>query len=103
MSGASAILSTCIGVIIGCFLRRENREKFKLWSLRKTEPWREEQASLDLAWRVFARAHNKAGHRPLCSYDGWEKDLDPMEKVDLYEFPNGDPNAPPDCLEVKHG
>ncbi len=72
--------------------------QFKWWLLWKLEPWYEERASLDLAWRVFARKHNTAGKRPICAYDGWEKDLDPDEKADVYEFPNGDPDAPPNVL-----
>lgn len=73
-------------------------EQFKWWVVRVTTPWHEEAASLDLAWRVFARKHNTAGKRPICHYDGWEADLDPDEKADVYEFPNGDPGAPPNCL-----
>ena len=79
-------------------MRRYYVWRFKEWVVRVTEPWREEHASLDLAWRVFARKHNTAGKRPICAYDGWEKDLDPDEKAAVYEFPNGDPDAPPNCL-----
>ena len=57
--------------------------KMKNWLLRLTEPWREEQAALDLEWRVFAKKHNAAGHRPECWYPGMEPD--PMEKVALVD------------------
>jgi hypothetical protein len=70
--------------------------RFKWWLLWKLEPWYEERASLDLAWRVFARKHNAAGKRPICAYDGWEKDLDPMDKLELYDEREVDP----DYLEV---
>jgi hypothetical protein len=73
-------------------------QDFKRWALRVVEPWREEQASLDLVWRTFAQRHNAAGHRPRCMYKGMENDLDPDEKATMYEFPDGDPGAPPDCL-----
>ena len=74
--------------------------KMKNWLLRLTEPWREEQAALDLEWEVFARKHNAAGKRPMCYYSGME--LDPLEKVKVYEFPNGDEFADPDCLIRAH-
>ncbi len=76
-----------------------NRTQIKWWLVWKMEPWYEERASLDLAWRVFARKHNTSGARPICSYRGWEKDLDPDEKAAVYEFPNGDPSALPNCLQ----
>ena len=74
--------------------------KMKNWLLRLTEPWREEQASLDLEWRIFAQKHNAAGKRPLCWYPGMK--LDPLEKVEVYEFPDGDESADPDCLIRAH-
>ena len=58
--------------------------------LRLTEPWREERASLDLEWKVFARKHNAAGKRPECWYPGMEPD--PMEKVVLVDAREVDPN-----------
>lgn len=72
--------------------------KFKLWVLRKTEPWREEQAALDLEWRLFAQKHNAAGNRPMCMYEGMEKDLSPEGRVELYEFPFG-PDSKDDPLD----
>jgi hypothetical protein len=72
--------------------------QLKWWIVWKVEPWFEEQASLDLAWRVFARKHNAGGNRPICAYDGWEAQLDEDEKAMVYEFPGGDPGAPPNCL-----
>jgi hypothetical protein len=75
---------------------------FKWWAVRTTEPWREILASLDLEWRTFAQKHNAAGHRPRCMYKGMEHDLDPDEKATVYEFPGGDPSAPPDCLIEAH-
>ncbi|KKK57696.1 hypothetical protein LCGC14_3051870, partial [marine sediment metagenome] len=72
--------------------------RFQLWVLRKTEPWREEKASLDLEWRLYAQKHNAAGKRPLCWYPGMEEEkglqLDPEGKVHMYEFPIG-----PDSLD----
>jgi hypothetical protein len=73
-------------------------QDFKRWALKVVEPWREEQASLDLVWRTFAQRHNAAGRRPRCMYEGMENDLDPDEKATVYEFPGGDEAAPPDCL-----
>ena len=70
--------------------------RFKEWALRMTEPWREERASLMLEWRIFAQAHNAAGKIPKCWYKGIE--LDPHDKAEVYEFPEGDPGAPPDVL-----
>ena len=67
----------------------ERFARFKWWAVRVTEPWREEQTSLDLEWRLFAQKHNAAGKRPMCMYEGMEKDLNPNEKVELYEFPLG--------------
>lgn len=67
-------------------------KRFKNWALRVTEPWREERAANDLAWRIFAQRHNAAGKRPLRWYPGMEEDgweLDPKEKVEMYEFPLG--------------
>ena len=64
--------------------------KIKNWLLRLTEPWREEQASLDLEWRTFAKKHNAAGKRPKCWYPGMEPD--PMEKVALVDAREVDPN-----------
>ena len=61
-----------------------------------TEPWREERASLDLEWRVFAKKHNAAGKRPEGWYPGME--LDPMEKVTLWDEEETDP----DCLIEAH-
>ncbi|KKN92339.1 hypothetical protein LCGC14_0208300 [marine sediment metagenome] len=70
-------------------------EQLKWWIVRKTEPWREEKASLDLEWRLFAQKHNAAGHRPLCMYEGMEKDiLDPLDKLELYD----EHEVEPDCL-----
>ena len=63
---------------------------FKHWILRVTEPWREERAALDLEWKVFAKKHNAAGHRPECWYPGME--LDPMEKVALVDAHEVSPN-----------
>jgi len=71
--------------------------RFKEWALRKTEPWLEERASLMLEWRTFAQAHNAAGKYPQCVYKGME--LDPLDKTEMYEFPGGDPGAPPEVLE----
>ena len=64
----------------------------KDWLLDLTEPWREERASLDLEWRVFAQRHNAAGKRPMCMYEGMEEDLDPMEKVHLQDEEETEPN-----------
>lgn len=63
---------------------------FKHWILRVTEPWREERAALDLEWKVFAKKHNAAGHRPECWYSGMEPD--PNEKVALVDAREVDPN-----------
>ena len=69
--------------------------KIKNWLLRLTEPWREEQAALDLEWKVFAQKHNAAGKRPECWYPGMEEDgweLDPMGKVVLVDAREVSPN-----------
>ena len=89
-----------IGMLCATYLARptEYNARFKMWALRVTEPWREEHASLDLEWRTFAQRHNAGGNRPYCAYDGWEDELYPEQKVELYEFPNGDEGADPDCL-----
>ncbi len=76
--------------------------RFKWWLVWKMEPWYEERASLEVAWRVFAREHNTSGARPICAYNGWEAELDAYEKATVYEFPGGDPDAPPDCLAKMH-
>ena len=68
--------------------------RFQHWVLRKTEPWREERASLDLEWRIFAQKHNAAGKRPMCWYPGME--LDPMEKVEMLDL--DEPPIDPDYL-----
>jgi hypothetical protein len=97
-----------VGCLIGLLLvwatqwalSRESRRNFKLWAVRATEAWREEHASLDLEWRVFAQKHNAAGHRPMCAYKGMADD--PDRKLEMYEFPYGpDSKArpiPPDSL-----
>ena len=78
--------------------------RFKNWALSVTEPWREERAAHDLAWRIFAQAHNAAGKRPQCWYPGMEEEkgleLDPKGKVTMYEFPPGSGQEPldPDYL-----
>ncbi len=64
--------------------------RFKNWLLRLTEPWREEEAALDLEWEVFAKKHNAAGHRPECWSPGMKPD--PMEKVALVDAHEVDPN-----------
>ena len=65
--------------------------KMKNWLLRLTEPWREEQASLDLEWEVFAKKHNAAGHRPEAWTSG-SMELDPMEKVHFVDAHEVSPN-----------
>ena len=79
---------------------------FKEWLLRKLEPYREERASELLAWRIFAQKHNASGRRPLCAWEGMDEkgyELDPEEKVNMYEFPYGhdslDSPLDPDLLE----
>jgi hypothetical protein len=76
--------------------------RFKEWALRKTEPWLEERASLMLEWRIFAQKHNAQYPGDIqCAYKGME--LDENEKAHVYEFPHGDPDAPPNVLnEVYH-
>ena len=69
----------------------------KEWLLRKLEPYREERASELLAWRIFAQKHNAAGKMPQCAWQGMDEkgyELDPKEKVEMYEFPLG-----PDSLD----
>ena len=92
----------CVGIFLGSYRPSEHNARFREWAVRVTEPWREVHASLDLEWRIFAQKHNAAGHRPQCMYKGMEKDLDPKEKANVYEFPGGDPGAPPDCLVKAH-
>ncbi len=81
---------------------RDTLTRIKWWIVWKVTPWFEERASLDLEWRLFAQKHNLAGKRPLCSYEGMEKDIaDGLyedQKAHVYEFPGGDPDAPPNCL-----
>jgi hypothetical protein len=75
--------------------------RFKEWVLRVTEPWREERASLMLKARIFAQKHNAAYPGDIqCWYEGME--LDPLDKAEVYEFPNGDPGAHPNCLIDDH-
>jgi hypothetical protein len=74
--------------------------KIKNWLLRLTEPWREEQAALDLEWKVFAKKHNAAGHRPQCWHPGMEPD--PMEKVALVDAREVDPNYLRDQFAEAH-
>ena len=64
--------------------------KMKNWLLRLTEPWREEQASLDLEWRLYAQKHNAAGKRPMYWYP--DMDLDPMDKVHFVDAREVSPN-----------
>ena len=64
--------------------------QLKYWLLRLTEPWREERASLELEWRIYAQKNNAAGHRPAFWYPGMK--LDPMEKVHLADSNEVDPN-----------
>ena len=71
--------------------------RFKNWALRVTEPWREERAAYMLQWRIFAQANNVSSKWPPCKVT-----LHENEKAMVYEFPNGDPNAQPDCLVVAH-
>jgi hypothetical protein len=75
--------------------------RFKEWMLKITEPWREERASLMLEWRIFAQKHNAKYPGDIqCAYKGME--LDPMDKAEVYEFPDGDPEAPPNTLIDQH-
>ena len=79
--------------------------KIKNWLLRLTEPWREEQAALDLEWKVFARKYNAAGKRPECWYPGMEEDgreLDPMGKVVLVDAREVSPNYLRDQHDYRH-
>jgi hypothetical protein len=96
------ICCVCIGIIGGTYRPSEHNARFREWVLRVTEPWREEHASLDLEWRTFARKHNTGGNRPYCAYEGWEDELNEDDKAEVYEFPDGDPAAPPDCLSEAH-
>ena len=64
--------------------------RFKNWLLRLTEPWREEEAALDLEYRTYAQKHNAAGKRPPYWYPGIEPD--PMEKVALVDAHEVSPN-----------
>ena len=75
-------------------------ERIKSSLLRLTEPWREEAASLDLEWRVFAQKHYIAFERPR----GFHQDmqLDENEKAHVYEFPGGDLDAPVDVIQSRH-
>jgi hypothetical protein len=86
------------GSLLGWYGNRDSFTRLKWWIVWKVTPWFEEKASLDLEWRTYAQKHNAAGKRPRCVYEGMENDLDPDEKVEVYEFPGGDPDAPPDCL-----
>ena len=74
--------------------------KMKSWLLRLTEPWREERAALDREWKVFAKKHNAAGHRPECWYPGMEPD--PMEKVALVDAHEVDSNYLRDQHDYRH-
>lgn len=80
------VICAMIGAAIGIVGPYRLFIRFKWWLLWKLEPWYEERASLDLAWRVFAQKHNTAGKRPICAYDGWEKELDPLEKIEFYDM-----------------
>jgi hypothetical protein len=40
------------------------------------------------------------GYRPRYYYKGME--FDGMDKAEVYEFPNGDKDAPASCLEDHH-
>ena len=75
-------------------------ERIKNSLLRLTEPWREEAASLDLEWRIFARKNYVGGERPL----GFDQcmHVDENEKAHVYEFPGGDPDAPFDVIQSRH-
>ncbi len=104
-----------IYIVIGCVLgvvfyqglvflvSSERRAGFKWWMLHRLDPWFEERASLDVAWRVFAQKHNAGGKRPICAYKGWEAELDEDEKAAVYEFPGGDPDALLNCLNEGRG
>ena len=74
--------------------------RIKDWILRVTEPWREERAAQDIAWRIYTQKHNAAGKRPQCWYPGMEEEkgleLDPKGKVTMYEFPPGAQQEPVD-------
>ena len=75
---------------------RRMKITIKNWILDQTEPWREERASLEEEWRVFAQRHNAAGRRPPFWFPGMEDDvweLDPMEKVVLVDAKETDPNC----------
>jgi hypothetical protein len=72
------------------------RQRIKDWLLRLTEPWREEQASLDLEWRLYAQKMNAAGARPQYWYPGCE--LNPTDKLKMYEFPYG-PDSEDDPID----
>ena len=66
----------------------------KEWLLRWLEPYREERESHLAEWRVFAQKHNVAGKMPKCAWTGMDEDeLDPEEKVSMYEFPLDSPDA----------
>ncbi len=100
-------LSFAIGIALGLLILKGihllvspiARSGFKVWAVRATEAWREEHASLDLEWRVFAQRHNAAGKRPMCAYKGMEND--PNRKLEMYEFPYG-PDSQHDPIDPDH-
>jgi len=71
-------------------------EKIKQWIIDWAVAEQEIRASKDLEWRIFCQRHNLVGWAPENYSKGMESD--PMNKAALYEFPNGDEDAPPNAL-----
>lgn len=63
---------------------------FKDWVLRLVEPWREEQAALDLEWEKHVQQYHTAGLRPWLWKPGDR--LDPEAKLDMPDEREVDPD-----------
>ncbi len=64
--------------------------ELRVWFMEKllvfVEPYREERASLDLEWRLYAQKMNLAGARPSYWYPGMDMKLDPWYKLTMQDF-----------------
>jgi hypothetical protein len=72
-------------------------QRLKEWAVRATEPWREEMASLDLEWRIFAQAHNL----PYKRVRSRGMTLDSMDRLTLYDEKEVDPDYLRELVEVE--
>jgi hypothetical protein len=61
--------------------------QFKMWLLKKLEPWYEEVASYKLAWRVFQQRTHVIWTEPdSLDPEAWEKQISATDKLSFVDL-----------------